>query len=109
MLKKHVIYPGFGLDMRNFGYVLSFYWIKKDEVFRTMKTFANFNVVTALAFIKGDRHVLHLQYPKDKEIEIFQILDELESGNQVFKVLRVHNNRVLPHTHYFEKERRRKE
>ena len=108
MLKKNIIYPGFGIEMRQLGYVLSFCWIKADEIYRIMKTFANFDIVTALAYTEKDKYLLHLQYPKNKEIEIFQILNELDPENEVFKVLEVHDNRVLPHPYYFEKERERK-
>ena len=74
MRKKNIIYPGLGLDMRKFDYVLAFCWIKSNEIYQTMKTFAHFNVVTALAFTKDDRYLLHLQYPGDEEIEIRKCL-----------------------------------
>ena len=108
MLKKSIIYPGFGLDMRPLGYILSFCWIKHDEIYRVMKAFAHFNVVTALAYTKRDKYLLHLQYLKDKEIEVFQILNELDPENETFKVLKVHNNRTLSHQYYFEKERKKR-
>lgn len=105
MLKKNIIYPGFGLDMRNLGYILSFCWIKKYEIYRIMKAFAHFNIVTALAYTRGNRYLLHMQYPRDGEIVIFQILDKIDHENEIFKVLKVHDNRTLPYQYYFEKER----
>ncbi len=103
MVEKHIIYPGFGLDMRKLDYILSFCLIKKDEIYRIMKTFSHFNIITALAYTQDDRYLLHLQYPKDREIEIFQILNFLDHENEVFKIIEVHNNRALPHDYYFEK------
>jgi hypothetical protein len=108
MMKKNIIYPGFGLDMREFGYVLSFCWIEKDEIYRIMKTFGHFNIVTALAYTERNKYLLHLQYPKDEEIEIFQILNTLDPENETFKVLKVHDNRTLPHQYYFRKEREKR-
>ncbi|MBU7009333.1 MAG: hypothetical protein HXS46_01480 [Theionarchaea archaeon] len=108
MVKKNIIYPGFGLDMRELGYVLSFCWIKRDEIYRIMKTFAEFNIVSALAYTEKDRYLLHLQYLKDKEIEIFQILNRIDHENEVFKVLKVHDNRTISHQYYFEKERKKR-
>ena len=108
MMKKNIIYPGFGLDMREFDYVLSFCWIRKDEIYRIMKTFAHFNIVTAFAYTERDKYLLQLQYPKDVEIEIFQILNTLDPENETFKVLKVHDNRTLSHYYYFEKEREKR-
>ncbi len=108
MLNKSIIYPGFGLDMRRLGYVLSFGWIKHNEIYRIMKTFAHFNIVIALAYTERDKYLLHLQYPKDREIEIFQILNELDPENETFKVLKVHDNRTLSYYYYFEKEREKR-
>ncbi len=108
MVRKNIIYPGFGLEMRELNYVLTFCWIKSNEIYQTIKTFADFNIVTALAYTQGDKYLLHLQYPKDKEIEIFHILNNLDPENEVFKVLTVHNNRVVPHPYYFEREREKK-
>lgn len=108
MLERNIIYPGFGLDMRKFDYVLSFCLIRTDEIYRIMKTFSHFNVVSALAHLEDNRYLLHLQYPKDKEIEVFHILNYLDSESEVFKILEVHNNRVLPHGYYFERERSKK-
>jgi hypothetical protein len=107
MLKKNIIYPGFGLEMRQLDYILSFCWTKSDEIYRIMKTFADFNIVSALAYTDSNRYLLHLQYPRDEEIEIFQILNNIDHENEVFKVIEVHDNRVLPHPYYFEKERKK--
>ena len=49
--------------------------------------------------------MLHLQYFKEKEIEIFQILDNIDYENEIFKVLEVHDNRTVPYDYYLEKER----
>jgi hypothetical protein len=108
MIEKNIIYPGFGLDMRPLGYILSFCWIKKDEIYSIMKSFANFNVVTGLAYTEGDKYLLHLQFLKEKEIEILQILDNIDHENEVFKVLEVHDNITVPYEYYFEKEREKK-
>lgn len=70
-----------------------------------MKAFAHFNIVTALAYTRGNRYLLHMQYPRDEEIVIFQILDKIDHENEIFKVLKVHDNRTLPYQYYFEKER----
>jgi len=43
-----------------------------------METFANFNIVSGLAYTERDKYLLHLQYPKDKEIGIFRILDSID-------------------------------
>ncbi|MBU7047495.1 MAG: hypothetical protein HXS54_13760 [Theionarchaea archaeon] len=109
MVEKNIIYPGFGLDMRKLEYILSFCWIKKDEIYRIMKSFANFNVVTGLAYTEGDKYLLHLQFFKEKEIEILQILDSIDHENEVFKVLEVHDNITVPYEYYFEKEKEKRE
>jgi hypothetical protein len=109
MLERNIIYPGFGPDMRKFDYALSFCLIKKDEIYRIMKTFSQFNIVTALAYTENDKYLLHLQYPKDKEIAIFQILNHLDPQNEVFEIVEVHNNRVVPHEYYFVKEKEYKQ
>ena len=106
MHKKHVVYPGFGLDMRKLGYTLSFCWIKTKEIYRVIRTFSQFNVICALAYA-NNKHLLHLQYPKNKEIDVFDIFNDLDPENEVFRILKVHNNRLLPHPYYFEKERER--
>ncbi|MGC1120437.1 MAG: hypothetical protein WBA22_05025 [Candidatus Methanofastidiosia archaeon] len=108
MWEKHIIYPGFGLDMRELGYMLSFVWIETDEIYRIMKTFGEFNIISGLAYTKRDRYLLHLQYPKDKETDIFYILNEIDNENEVFEVLKVHNNRAVPQPYYFEKEKRKR-
>ena len=108
MLKKNIIYPGFGLDMRKFGYVLSFCWIKYEEIYRVLKTFSDFNIISALAYTQNNRYLLHLQYPREKELEVFRILNSLDHGNEVFKVLEVHANRTLPFSYFFKKEREKK-
>jgi hypothetical protein len=105
MWKKHIIYPGFGLEMRKLGYMLSFVWIKTDEIYRIMKTFGEFNIISGLAYTKKKKYLLHLQYPKNKEKEIFYILSDIDNENEVFEVLDVHNNRAVPHPYYFEKEK----
>ncbi len=109
MLKKNIIYPGFGLDMRKFGYVLSFCWIKYEEIYRILKTFSNFNIVSALACTQNNSYLLHLQYPREKELEVFRILNSLDHGNEVFKVLDVYANRTLPFSYFFKKEREKKQ
>ncbi|MGD2247576.1 MAG: hypothetical protein PVF58_04160 [Candidatus Methanofastidiosia archaeon] len=106
MVERTIIYPGFGLDMMKFDYTLSFCLIKKDEIYRIMKAFSQFNIVTALAYTENDKYLLHLQYPKDKENDIFQILNYLDPQNETFKIVEVHNNRVIPHEYYFEKEKK---
>jgi DNA-binding Lrp family transcriptional regulator len=108
MLEKHIIYPGFGLEMRRLGYTLSFVWISTNEIYRIMKAFGEFNIVSGLAYTKEDRYLLHLQYPRNKETEIFYILSSIDNQNEVFEVLKVHNNRAVPHPYYFEKEKRKR-
>ncbi|MGD2247571.1 MAG: hypothetical protein PVF58_04135 [Candidatus Methanofastidiosia archaeon] len=105
MVERSIIYPGFGLDMMKFDYTLSFCLIKKDEIYRIMKAFSQFSIVTALAYTEND-NLLHLQYPKDKENDIFQILNYLDAQNEVLKIIKVHNNRAIPHYYYFHKERK---
>jgi hypothetical protein len=107
MWEKHIIYPGFGLDMRKLGYMLSFVWIETDEIYRIMKAFGEFNVVSGLAYTKRNKYLLHLQYPKYKDKEIFYILNDIDNENEVFEVLEVHNNRAVPHPYYFEKEKKK--
>ncbi len=109
MLKKNIIYPGFGIQMRRLGYILSFCWINSKEIYRIIKAFSHFNVVCALAYTQTkNKYLLHLQYPGNKEIEIFDILNYLDPQNEIFKVFRVQDNNTLPHPYYFEKERERK-
>jgi hypothetical protein len=108
MVEKNIIYPGFGLSMRELGYAISFCWIQSSEIYRVIKAFAKFNVITALAYTKKNKYLLHFEYPKEKEIEIFEILNNLDPKNEVFKVLKTHNNRALPHPYYFEKEKKKK-
>lgn len=105
MLEKNIIYLGFALEMRRLGYVLSFCWIGNSEIYRIMKAFSHFNVITALAYNHHNRYLLHLQYPIDKENVILKILDQLDLNNETFKALTVHCNRVLPYPYYFDIER----
>lgn len=105
MLEKNIIYPGFALEMRRLGYVLSFCWIENSEIYRIMKAFSHFNVITALAYNHDNRHLLHLQYPINRENVILRILDQLDLNNETFKVLTVHCNRVLPYPYYLDRER----
>ena len=71
--------------MRKFDYVLSFCLIRKIEIYQIMRTFSHFNVISALAYLEDNRYLLHLQYPKDKEIEVFHILNDLDFESEVFK------------------------
>ncbi|MBU7024359.1 MAG: hypothetical protein HXS40_09355 [Theionarchaea archaeon] len=107
MWEKHIIYPGFGLEMRKLGYTLSFIWITTDEIYRIMKALGEFNIVSGLAYTKRNRYLLHLQYPKDTETDIFYILNGIDNENEIFEVLKVHNNRAVPFPYYFEKEKRK--
>jgi hypothetical protein len=110
MLEKNIIYPGFGIQMKEFGYVLSFCWINSKEIYRIIKTFSHFNVICALAYTQTkNKYLLHLQYPRNKEMAVFDILNDVDSQNEVFKILKVHDNNILPHPYYFGKEKRKKE
>jgi hypothetical protein len=103
MLEKNIIYQGFGLDMHKIGYELSFCLLKDVEIYRLMKTFAHFNIVSALAYLEDSSYLLHLQYPKEKYPDIVKILNEYDPLNKMFMAIKVHSNRVLPHPFFFKK------
>lgn len=105
MVDKNIIYQGFGLDMRKLEYELSFCLLKDVEIYRLMKTFAQFNIVSAVAYLENDSYLLHLQYPKEKYLEIVKILNEYDPSNKMFATINIHHNRVLPHPYFFKKEK----
>jgi len=105
MVNKNIIYQGFGLDMRKLEYELSFCLLKDVEIYRLMKAFAQFNIVSAVAYLEDDSYLLHLQYPKEKYLEIVKILNEYDPSNKMFATINIHHNRALPHPYFFTKEK----
>jgi hypothetical protein len=104
MIEKNIIYQGFGLDMGKIGYELSFCLLKNVEIYRLMKTFTQFNVVSALAYLQNGSYLFHLQYPKGRYSDIVKILNEYDPSNKMFIVIYTHHNRVLPHPYFFKKK-----
>ena len=103
MSEKNIIYQGYGLDMLKLDYELSFCLLKNVEIYRLMKTFAQFNIVSALAYLEDGSYLLHLQYPKEKYSEIVKIFNEYDPFNKMFIEIKVHNNRVLPYPYFLKK------
>jgi len=108
MIEKNIIYPGFGLEMRNLEYELCFCWIEHSEIYKIMKALGNYNIISAISYTKKDKYLLHIQYYKKTEEEVMKILNYLDPQNEVFKVLEIHNNRTIPYPYYFEKEKKKK-
>ena len=103
LIRRDIIYPVIPLDFSRISYGRIYSIISSKEIFRLMKTLNKFDIITGISFMEGRKVIILIQCPYESQNVITNILDQLDSENEMYIVTKVYENRSLPYKYYLEK------
>lgn len=103
--EKNIIFPINPLFLKRLGYNALMSIINHQKIFRVVKTFSQFNIMSALCFISEEKYGLWLHYPHEHEKSILQILNNLDSHNETYLLSDALIRTTIPYKYFPNKAR----
>jgi len=85
MKEKEVIFPKNALNFESLSYQAALVRFKSKEIYRVMRTFNEFNMLTRMALTPNQNiFYLHIQYPFNQFSDVMEILSELDPTHEAY-------------------------
>jgi len=103
--ENNILFPINPLFLEGINYDSLISFINHQEVYRVIKTFNQFNIITALCFTSEGKYGLWLHYPHDHEKSILQILNDLDPHHETYLLSDVLIRTTIPYKYFVDKRR----